>query len=40
MCMTTNQNVKIDPIEKRVLREAFTGYLPDDILMETKGWYE
>ncbi len=36
MCMTTNQNVKIDPIEKRVLREAFTGYLPDDILWRQK----
>jgi asparagine synthase (glutamine-hydrolysing) len=35
-CMTINQNEKIDPIEKRVLREAFEGYLPHDILWRQK----
>ena len=34
--MTINQNEKIDPIEKRVLREAFEGYLPHDILWRQK----
>jgi len=36
MCMTINQNLKIDPIEKRILREAFIGYLPDEILWRQK----
>ena len=36
MCMTMNQTVKMDPIEKRVLREAFNGYLPDEILWRQK----
>ena len=36
VCMTINQNEKIDPIEKRVLREAFEGYLPHDILWRQK----
>jgi asparagine synthase (glutamine-hydrolysing) len=35
-CMTINQNEKIDPIEKRILREAFEGYLPDEILWRQK----
>jgi asparagine synthase (glutamine-hydrolysing) len=35
-CMTINQNEKIDPIEKRILREAFDGYLPHDILWRQK----
>jgi asparagine synthase (glutamine-hydrolysing) len=35
-CMTINQNLKVDPIEKRVLREAFMGYLPDEILWRQK----
>ena len=36
MCMTMNQTAKIDPIEKRILREAFNGYLPDEILWRQK----
>jgi len=36
MCMTINQNLKVDPIEKRILREAFVGYLPDEILWRQK----
>ena len=35
-CMTINQKHKIDTIEKRVLREAFRGYLPDTILWRQK----
>lgn len=35
-CMTINQNEKIDAVEKRVLREAFEGYLPHDILWRQK----
>lgn len=35
-CMTMDQNEKIDPIEKRILREAFDGYLPNDILWRQK----
>lgn len=35
-CMTINQNEKIDPIEKRILREAFEGYLPYEILWRQK----
>jgi asparagine synthase (glutamine-hydrolysing) len=35
-CMTINQNLKVDPIEKRILREAFEGYLPDEILWRQK----
>jgi len=35
-CMTINQKHKIDTIEKRVLREAFQGYLPDTILWRQK----
>jgi len=36
LCMTINQNEKIDPVEKRILREAFEGYLPRDILWRQK----
>lgn len=36
LCMTINQNEKIDPVEKRILREAFEGYLPHDILWRQK----
>ena len=35
-CMTINQNEKIGPVEKRILREAFDGYLPRDILWRQK----
>ena len=31
-----NQHLKIDPVEKKVLREAFEGYLPDDVLLRRK----
>jgi len=36
VCMRSNQNEKIDPMEKRILREAFEGYLPHDILWRQK----
>lgn len=36
LCMIINQNEKIDPVEKRILREAFEGYLPHDILWRQK----
>jgi len=35
-CMTMNQNNKISDIEKAVLREAFDGYLPVEILWRRK----
>lgn len=35
-CMTINQHDKIGRIEKHVLREAFEGYLPHDILWRQK----
>jgi len=35
-CMTINQTEKIGKIEKRILREAFQGYLPDEILWRQK----
>lgn len=35
-CMTMDQNMKIDKVEKRILREAFDGYLPHDILWRQK----
>lgn len=35
-CMSVNQTLKIDKIEKRILREAFEGYLPDEILWRQK----
>ena len=36
VCMRMNQNEKVGPIEKRVLREAFEGYLPHDVLWRQK----
>ena len=36
VCMTMNQNNKIGDIEKKILREAFMGYLPDEILWRQK----
>ena len=36
LCMTINQNEKIHSVEKKILREAFIGYLPDDILWRQK----
>ena len=36
VCMSMNQTLKMDPMEKKVLREAFTGYLPDEILWRKK----
>jgi len=35
-CMTINQNEKLGKVEKRILREAFEGYLPHDILWRQK----
>jgi asparagine synthase (glutamine-hydrolysing) len=35
-CMSINQNEKIGRVEKRILREAFEGYLPEDILWRQK----
>ena len=35
-CMTINQNEKMGGIEKKILREAFEGYLPKDILWRQK----
>ena len=35
-CMTINQNEKIGKIEKKILRSAFEGYLPDEILWRQK----
>jgi asparagine synthase (glutamine-hydrolysing) len=35
-CMTMNQNAKRDKLEKRVLREAFVGYLPNEVLWRQK----
>lgn len=35
-CMEMNQNLKMTKIEKHVLREAFKGYLPDEILWRQK----
>ena len=35
-CMTINQNEKMVGMEKRILREAFEGYLPEDILWRQK----
>ena len=36
VCMSMNQTLKMNPMEKSVLREAFTGYLPDEILWRKK----
>jgi asparagine synthase (glutamine-hydrolysing) len=35
-CMEMNQNEKMGPCEKRVLRDAFIGYLPEEILWRQK----
>ena len=35
-CMTINQNEKMVGMEKRILREAFEGYLPHEILWRQK----
>jgi len=35
-CMTINQNEKMGGIEKKILRQAFEGYLPKDILWRQK----
>jgi len=35
-CMIINQNEKMDGMEKRILREAFEGYLPHEILWRQK----
>ena len=35
-CMTINQNEKIGKIEKKILRDAFEGYLPHEILWRQK----
>ena len=36
ICMSMNQTIKIDKVEKRILREAFEGYLPTDVLWRQK----
>lgn len=36
LCMTMDQGSKIADIEKNVLRQAFVGYLPDEILWRQK----
>ena len=36
VCMEMNQNDKVGKIEKNILREAFEGYLPHDILWRQK----
>lgn len=35
-CMKVDQNLKRDEIEKKILREAFVGYLPDEVLWRQK----
>ena len=35
-CMEMNQREKMGPCEKRVLREAFIGYLPEEVLWRQK----
>jgi len=35
-CMEMNQKLKMTKLEKQVLREAFTGYLPDEVLWRQK----
>jgi asparagine synthase (glutamine-hydrolysing) len=35
-CMSINQTEKIGHVEKRILREAFEGYLPEEILWRQK----
>ena len=36
VCMSVNQTHKVDKVEKRMLREAFEGYLPKEILWRQK----
>ena len=36
VCMSVNQTIKIDKVEKRILREAFEGYLPKEVLWRQK----
>ena len=36
VCMSVNQTHKVDKVEKRMLREAFDGYLPNEILWRQK----
>ena len=36
VCMSVNQTHKVDKVEKRMLREAFEGYLPREILWRQK----
>jgi asparagine synthase (glutamine-hydrolysing) len=36
ICMRVNQNEKINSIEKYMLRKAFEGYLPDEVLWRQK----
>ena len=36
LCMSVNQTHKVDKVEKRMLREAFEGYLPKEILWRQK----
>jgi len=36
LCMTMNQNDKVASIEKNILREAFEGYLPHEVLWRQK----
>jgi|TARA_B110000240_G_C13497495_1_gene452346 asparagine synthase (glutamine-hydrolysing) len=35
-CMSINQNMKMTKLEKQLLRDAFIGYLPDEILWRQK----
>ena len=35
-CMSINQTTKRDKCEKKILREAFVGYLPDEVLWRQK----
>lgn len=35
-CMSINQTAKRDKCEKKILREAFVGYLPDEVLWRQK----
>lgn len=35
-CMEMDQNLKMTKLEKQVLREAFVGYLPDEVLWRQK----
>jgi asparagine synthase (glutamine-hydrolysing) len=35
-CMEMNQTLKMTKLEKHILREAFTGYLPDEVLWRQK----